>query len=94
MSVSDNWGVYIGHTSQSNFSTTSSWVDITTLDTVNYGTVYVVGDSVHIQFDTPFSYNGVDNIVIAVEENTPGYGSYGYHFFGSQSDSISIYHIN
>lgn len=94
LSVSDNWGVYIGHTSQSNFSTTSSWVDITTLDTVNYGTVYVVGDSVHIQFDTPFSYNGVDNIVIAVEENAPGYGSYGYHFFGSQSDSISIYHIN
>ena len=33
LSLSNDWGVYIGHTFQSIFSTTSSWIDITTLDT-------------------------------------------------------------
>ncbi len=95
LSFADDWNVYIGHTSQSSFAGTSSWIDISTFDTVYSGTVSVVGDTVHIVFDSAFSYNGTENIVLAVEDNAGGYGAWGNHFYCTEGvTNNSIYYFN
>src|SRR5690554_5384460 len=73
--VSTSWDVYLGHTSQTTFASLSDWVDYTALESVFSGTVsFPAEDSwMTITFDNPFSYNGTDNLVIAVDENEPGY---------------------
>jgi hypothetical protein len=73
LSNSQDWVVYMGHTTKTQFDSTSDWVDISTLTQVYSGTVSSNSGVVNILLDTPFSYNGTDNLIIAVDENTSGY---------------------
>ena len=71
---SDGWEVWLGHTSLSSHSLDESgvpsWVDISELTQVFAGTVSVVDQVVDIVFETPFEYNGTDNLMIAVNETS------------------------
>jgi len=70
----DNWVVYIGHTTQNEFASTTDWVPLANLNQVFSGNVVpVAGNWMEITFSTPFNYDGVSNIVIAIDENTPLY---------------------
>ena len=90
LSASNYWKVYVGHTSQSVFAN-NAWIDIDSLVLAFDGNISVVGDSVTIVFNQPFTYNGVDNLVIAVDENQPGYNQYADRFYCSSSaDTVSI----
>ena len=64
----------MGHTSLSSHSLDESgvpsWVDISELTQVFAGTVSVVDQVVDIVFETPFEYNGTDNLMIAVNETS------------------------
>ena len=71
-----DWVVYLGHTSQSTFSTNEEWVPFSALTQVFAGEISypAVGDMITLTFTTPFVYNNIDNLVVAVDENTAGYG--------------------
>ena len=83
---SDDWTVYMGHTSKSTFSSSTDWESISNLSQVFSGTatVTVVAGSnnlVKIALSSPFVWNGVDNIIIAVDENAANYGSSSDDFY-------------
>ena len=71
---SDGWEVWLGHTTLSSHSLDDSnvpiWVDISELTQVFSGTVSVVDQVVDIVFETPFEYNGTDNLMVAVNETS------------------------
>lgn len=85
LSSSNNWTIYLGHTSKTEFNGTSDWIDATSLTEVYNGTFADPGGSGWIEFDiTDFAYNGVDNLVIAVDENASGYNASDDKFYSTQ----------
>lgn len=78
-----NVDIYLGHTSRQEFSTIYAYVPIDSLTLVYSG--YINVDSmdnngwVTMPFSTPFAYDGVSNIVVAIDDNTGNdNGEYGY----------------
>ncbi len=89
---SNNWTVYLGHTTKGSFTTTSDWIPVTTLTQVFSGTVTVVNGEVNIVFTTPFAYNNTENLVIAVDENGPGNeGSNLFYNYSGGSNTVIYY---
>lgn len=95
--LDDNVVIYLGHTSQNNFSSTSNWIPLNQFMEVYNGPVYTPANGeVEIELDTPFYYNNVENLVIAYDENTPGnpgsfqpwcaYGYFGHRVYASNGD--------
>lgn len=83
---SDEWTVYLGHTGVTNFASTTSWVPLSELTEVYSGTVTNENGVVEVVFTTPFSYNNTQNLVVAIDENAPGYdGNNIFHVFGASS---------
>ena len=66
---SNGWEIWLGHTTLSEFSE-PSWVDISELTQVFVGDVTITDQIVEITFDTPFDYNGTDNLMVAVNETS------------------------
>lgn len=71
------WTVYMGATQKTSFNSTTDWIPVTALTSTFSGTVtFPAGNNwMEIVFTTPFIWNGVDNIVVAVDENQPSYSS-------------------
>jgi len=83
--------IYMGHTTKTNFTSTSDWIPIANLIPVFSGAVSVYPGWVEITLNTPFVYNGTDNLVIAFDENTPGLHASADDFYGtSESRDRSI----
>lgn len=82
---SQDLSVYLGHTTKTEFSSTSDWELITNLTQVYTGGIDVsAGEGwITIVFDTPFAYNGLDNLVIAVDENMEGSDNFADDFYNS-----------
>lgn len=80
--------VYLGNTTKTTFNSSSDWVSISDMQLVYNGTINftpgMADNWVTIPFNTPFEWDGVSNIVVAVVNNT---GSY------LNSDPTFIYHI-
>ncbi|HPX07699.1 MAG TPA: choice-of-anchor J domain-containing protein [Tenuifilaceae bacterium] len=74
---SNQWVVYMGHTTKTEFTSTTEWVPFANLTEVFNGTVTfpASGNWMEINLSTPFNYNNTDNLVIAVDENAPSYGA-------------------
>lgn len=69
-----DWDVYIGHTTKTSFASNTDWEPLASLTQVFTGTITAVsGTWIEVTFTTPFNYNGTDNLIVAVDENTPGY---------------------
>lgn len=63
--------IYLGHTSQSTFTSSGNWIPGSSLTQVFSGIVPLVNNNwVYIPFDIPFTYNGTQNLVIAMDDNT------------------------
>lgn len=71
----NQWVVYMGNTSQTDFATTTSWVPLSGMQQVYTGTLpnMTNGNWVEITLTNPFVWNGTSNIVVAVDENAPSY---------------------
>ena len=78
---SQDWVIYMGHTADVAFATTSSWVPLANLTEVFNGTLPTIPADGWIEFvlTTTFVYNNTDNLVIAVAENM---GGLEYHCLG------------
>lgn len=81
--VSNDWVVYMGHTANNAFASTTDWLPLGSLTQVFAGNVDMAATPgwITITLPVPFFYNGTDNLVIAVEENEAGYDSpYGQFY--------------
>lgn len=66
--------VYLGHTSKTSFNDTfpQDYIPLSELTEVFDGIISNNGGEVLVTFTSPFAYNNTDNLVVAVDENTPG----------------------
>lgn len=81
LTSSNDWTIYLGHTSKTSFSSNTDWVTSAGLTQVYSGTIAAtpVAGWYEIILTTPFAYNNVDNLVVGVDENATSYdGSSNY----------------
>ncbi len=70
-----NLDIYLMHTSKEAFDG-SDWIDCSGAQKVFSGEVlFFIDEWTTIVFDTPFEYNGADNLVVVVDDNTGAYTS-------------------
>ncbi len=88
---SQNWTVYLGHTTLTTFETATSWIPSTNLTPVYTGPVNITAEAgwVTIQLPQPFIYNNTSNLVIAVDENQALYDGSDEYFLGTETAGIN-----
>lgn len=95
MTRKTNCTIYLGHTSQSSFSSTSNYVPLSSLTMVYTGSMNCRQGWNTFTFSTPFTYNGTDNLVVAVDDNSGGYNGSSYYFnCTSASTNQSVYYYS
>lgn len=89
LSNSQSLTIYIGHTNKDNFNSDTDWIDFSELTLVYEGGIDVSSGTgwIPINLDTPFQYNGADNIVLAVKEGMMGYDEYSDDFLCTATSS-------
>lgn len=86
--------IYMKHTSKTSFNSSTDWDDMGNAVLVYSGTVTFLGGSLTtIQLNTPFVYNGTDNLLLTVDDNTDSYsqGLSCTTFTTTQSQAIYEY---
>lgn len=86
LAANNNWRIWLG---QSNLNSLSEWVDINNLTEVYQGNLqfdYFSGGLpgsgwLTIPFDSPFTYDSSQNLIIAVDENTDSFGHTSDDFY-------------
>ncbi len=82
-----DWVIYMGHTEKTEFTSVTDWVPLSQMTEVFNGEVIIPYNDydpvwIEIILETPFDYNNIDNLVIAIDENTEGYSwAYGAEFY-------------
>ena len=87
--------IYMGHTETDEFTEGNQWVPASQLTLVYDGQIEVTSmiDWLLIPLDTPFEYNGTDNLVLAVDDNTGDWISANTNFkcsYPSKNMTLSI----
>lgn len=74
---SNNWTIYLGHTSKTAFTTNSDWILSSAMTQVYSGLVSASPGPgwMEITLTNPFVYNNIDNLVVAIDENAANYTS-------------------
>ncbi len=85
ISNSNDWTIYIGHTTKSDFTSGTDWVDVSTLTQVFSGIVTVDANNKVVVDITDFTYNNTDNLIIAVDENADDYNSTSDDFYATST---------
>ena len=76
-----NIDLYLAHTNKNAFSSDMDWTTVTAADRVFSGNVTFAGlNWTIIEFDTPFDYNGSDNLLVMMEDNTGGSEPSSHYF--------------
>jgi len=81
-----DWVIYMGHTEKVSFDSLTDWIDMADLTEVFNGEVILPANYtwIEIELDVPFEYNNLDNLVIAVDENSPGsFPPESVYFYGT-----------
>ncbi|MBP5535253.1 MAG: fibronectin type III domain-containing protein [Bacteroidales bacterium] len=87
----NNCTIYMSHTRRSSFPSYSSYVSGDSLQMVYRGPLVFVNGWSSIILDTQFVYNGVDNLVIAIDDNSGLQAPSAYQFqITTRSVSMSI----
>ncbi len=82
ISHSNDWTVYIGHTTKTEFTSNTDWVPVSSMTQVFSGNIGTVSADGWVTIDiNDWTYNGTDNIVVAVDENQSSYDSSGDDFY-------------
>ena len=97
MTAKTNVDIYLGHTAQNSFVTNTSWVTYSNLQKVYTGSLNCHQGWNTFVLDSTFHYNGVDNLVLVLDDNSgSSNGSTSYTFaYKSQSPNyMSLYYYN
>ena len=92
--------IWIGHTSASTFqnevsSTGAGWLPVAQQQRVlTTGTFTYYSNELIFTLDTPFDYNGTDNIVITFDENRSGNNGSNYRFYQTPDYTGDVSLIN
>lgn len=73
-----DWKIYMGNTSKTGFSTIDTWIETSSMTKVFDGEIAsqtIANQWLAITLSNPFEWDGSSNIVVAVNETTPSYGS-------------------
>lgn len=93
---SNDWVVYMANSSRTQFASNTDWEAFANLSQVFTGSVSFPGGAnnwVEVTLSTPFVWNGTSNIVVAVDENTPNFGtSYNFNGTATGATNRSIYY--
>ncbi|MBQ6730023.1 MAG: T9SS type A sorting domain-containing protein [Bacteroidales bacterium] len=84
--------VYLKNVSRNTFEDTSDYEPVTEEDIVFSGLWTIPADYdgwITIEFDTPFAYNGTDNLLIAVDENSEDYAIRYFRFTDTSNTVLS-----
>ena len=95
-SASRTWAIYMKHTSKTSFSGSYDWESIASSDLVFNGSVsYTSSGWTTITLSTPFAYNGTDNLLLCVDDNTGSYvssiGKYSFTPTSGGNCAIRVY---
>ncbi len=80
--------IYLGHTTQDHFDDTTNLVPFDQLQQVYAGAVSFVQGWNELVLDTPFYYNGTDNLVLAIDDNSGQPSRLGQKFYVGQTASF------
>ncbi len=89
--------IYMGHTTKSEFSSTTDWIAIGDLTPVYTGNLNCSKGWNKFSLNTPFVYNGCNNLVVAIDDNSGTYNTLACDFYYSGSYSgpnCQIYYRN
>jgi hypothetical protein len=90
---SNNWTIYLGHTSKTTFSSNTDWIASSTMTQVFSGIVSTPSTTAgwyEIDINDIFVYNNIDNLVVAVDENATGdAGSSSANYFRIWTTPVS-----
>lgn len=81
--------IYLGHTTKTQFNSSTDWVKSTNM-TLVYDGNYVLSNTAGwytINFTTPFYYNNIDNLVIGVHDYGSGYRSSSADFYSAVTNT-------
>ena len=95
---SDLWDVFIGYTAKNSFADVNDWEDhgslqpfaINAFPAINPGSSPFGVSDVRIAADIPFVWDGVSNIIIAIDENSPNYGSSTDDFYCHETSKSTL----
>ena len=91
----NNVSIYLGHTTQDNFSSTSNYIPLSSLQLVYSGNLNCTQGWNTFTFDSIFQYNGTDNLVVAIDDNSGDYDGSSYTFYVHQPGSYkSLYYYS
>ncbi|MCQ2291631.1 MAG: fibronectin type III domain-containing protein [Bacteroidales bacterium] len=94
-SSKSNVDIYLKHTNKSSFSSTTDYEPITGAQLVYSGNLNCQQGWNTFTFTTPFQYNGVDNLMLIVDDNSGSYNGSSYVFHvEAQSASRSLYYYS
>lgn len=65
-----NYDIYLSHTTKEVFDSNTDWVMVSEANKVFSGTVTLGDKWTVIDFDTPFQYDGAQNLLLTVDDNT------------------------
>ncbi len=71
------WDVYLGNSVKTEFTSTTDWETSGNLQQVFSGTITEAGANEwqEITFSTPFNWDGVSNLIVAIDENQSNWGT-------------------
>jgi len=94
-SVKSNVTIYLGHTAQSTFSSTSNYIPSSGLTQVYSGPLNCTQGWNTFVFTTPFQYNGTDNLVLVIDDNSGDYDGSAYVFRAHNAGATrSVYYYS
>ncbi len=76
----NNVTIYLAHTSQSVFSSSSAWIPIDSATIVYTGPMNFTQGWNKVTLDTAFQYNGTDNLALIVDDNSGAYDGNAWVF--------------
>ncbi len=95
MSDKTNVNIYLGHTSQNAFTSTSNYVPLANLQLVYSGNLNCHQGWNTYLLDSVFHYNGTDNLVLAIDDNSGAYDGSSYTFLvHSAGANRSLYYYS
>ena len=90
-----NVSIYLGHTTKSTFSSASDTVNPANLQLVYTGPLNCQQGWNTFTFTNAFQYNGTDNLVIAIDDNSNGYNGSSYTFYAHNAGATrSLYYYS
>jgi len=77
----NNVKIYLGHTNKDVFNSTTDWVSPNSLTLVYTGDLNCSTGWNDFELDVPFAYNGVDNLIVCVDDESNQYDGSSYTFY-------------